>query len=311
MKGILSGLTGGKRRSANAAERERMLLLAGQMHMELEPYQDVQATLEANGMSAADAAVINAEALTLAEDEIEATVSLPDSAKLPFNYYFLLGVTPRASAERIRRAYRRKAKDVHPDTHAQDFSEGQWQQFMVVLTEASQVLMDPMKRRAYDIFWRRRSLQTAAMYRRTGERRGDWETRYLWDIAEMGEREEGMVPLIETLKTASIGTHERINALGALRQSFERYEGAMIEVRTQTRVLPEHLTYFSERARIEMQRKERLVKALRELVQAAREASIPADGPRVALLADAALAVLHEIRQAQHFFDLVHARSHI
>jgi curved DNA-binding protein CbpA len=311
MRGILSTLSGSRRRSDGAAERQRLLELAAQMHMELRPFKAVGAALLEAGASPADAEAINVEAVAFAEDEIAATVSLPASGQLPFNYYFLLGVTPKATDERIRQAYRRKAKEVHPDTHAQDFTTGQWNQFMAVLTDASQVLTDPLKRRAYDIFWRRRSLEVAAQYRRAGERRGDWETRYLWDIAEMGEREEGMVPLIEQLRTASIGSPERLQALGALRQSFERYEGALIEIRTQTRVLPEHLTYFSDRARIEMQRKERLVKSLRALLHAAREATIPADGPAVAALAEAALDVLREIRQAQHSFDLVHARSHI
>lgn len=311
MKGIFSSLSGSKRRSEAAAERQRLLDLACGLHLHLHPFKSVaQALLEA-GASGADADAINAEAQVLAEEEIATRVRLPPSAMLEFNYYFLLGVTPRASAERIRRAYRRKAKEVHPDTHAQDFTPGQWNQFMAVLTDAHEVLGDPLTRRAYDIFWRRRSVEVAARYRRAGERRGDWETRYLWEIAEMGEREEALAPLVEQLPGMQLGTPARAQVLGALRQATERYEGALIEIRTQTMVLPEHLTEFSDRARIEMQRKERLVKALRELVRAARDVTIPADNVAVAADAQAALEVLSEIRQAQHYFDLVHARAHL
>jgi molecular chaperone DnaJ len=60
------------------------------------------------------------------------------------NYYEVLGVSREASQEEIRNAYRRLAKDRHPDLaggSAQDFS---------LLQEAHAVLSDPHRRRQHD-----------------------------------------------------------------------------------------------------------------------------------------------------------------
>ena len=310
VKGIFSGLAPGRKKAEAEAERQRLLELAFEKHMALESFKDVAVALGEAGAPAAQIAAINKEAAALAEKEIVASVPLPASARLEFNYYFLLGVTPRASTNRIRGAYRRKAKEVHPDIHARDFAAGQWDRFMGVLTDANAVLGDPMKRRAYDIFWRRRSQELAVTYRRPGERRGDWETRFLWEIAEMGEREEALVPLVERLTLVPPGSAERSQTMQQLINSVVAYEAGLVEIRTDTLRLPEHLAHFSERARSEMQRKERLVSALRDLLRDARAATTGGTEQEAASAA-AALAVLAEIRQAQHTFDLIHARSHI
>lgn len=311
MQGIFSSLSGSKRRTVAAAERQRLVDLARQMHLRLDPSKSVTQALLAAGASDTDAEAISAQAQKLADEEIAATVHLPPSATLEFNYYFLLGVTPRASTARIRRAYRRKAIEVHPDTHAQDFTTGQWNQLMSILTDAHHVLGDPLTRRAYDIFWRRRSREGADGYRRGGERRGDWELRCRWSIAEMGEREEAMVPLIETLPLASPGTPARAEVISALRQAADSYEGALIEIRTQSMSLPEDLAGFAHRVRIQMQRKEGLVQAVRELVRAAGAASIVADNVEVTAHARAALDVLVDIRVAEDDFDLAEARAYL
>lgn len=60
------------------------------------------------------------------EDQLLRTVTLPASASQDVNYYFLLGVTPQASVERIRRSYRRKAKAIHPDRHDLEFTREYW-----------------------------------------------------------------------------------------------------------------------------------------------------------------------------------------
>ena len=308
VKGIFAGLSPGRRKAEAAAERQRLVEVAYSLYLDLKPYKAVVEALVEAGAPPADIEAINAEASLLADADIVANVPLPPSARMDFNYYFLLGVTPRAGADRIRAAYRRKAKEVHPDIHARDFSPGQWNAFMSVLTDANEVLGDPLKRRAYDIFWRQRSREVAEMYRRPGERRGDWETRYLWEIAEMAEREEALVPLVDQLAAFLAGATERPPVLQKLRQAVVNYEAALVEVRTDTRSLPEHLGHFSQRAVIELQRKERLVKAMRELLGAARES---AGTDREARASASALEVLREIRQAQHEFDLLHARAHI
>jgi curved DNA-binding protein CbpA len=308
VKGIFSSLSPGRRRAEAAAERQRLVDVAYRLYLDLQPHEAVVAALAEEGVPPADIDGINTEAVILAEAEIVGSVPLPPSARLELNYYFLLGVTPRANEDRIRTAYRRKAKDVHPDSHARDFTPGQWNVFMGVLTDANKVLTDPLKRRAYDIFWRQRSRALAELYRRPGERRGDWETRYLWEIAEMAEREDALAPLIDRLAAMQAGAADRPPVLQRLRQAVVDYEAALVELRTDTRSLPERLQHFGARAVTELQRKERLVKALRELLGAAREA---AGTEREARASASAVEVLREIRNAQHEFDLLHARSHI
>src|SRR4030088_3573238 len=119
MRGLLSGL---RHRGLNAAERVRLLGEAVDMHRRMEPGAAVTAHLVGAGASVEEAASISASAEDRVNREAAASLSLPTSAKGPLNYYFLLGVTPVAGAERIRTAYRQKAKEIHPDRHAQDFT---------------------------------------------------------------------------------------------------------------------------------------------------------------------------------------------
>lgn len=60
------------------------------------------------------------------------------------NYYEILGVTSSASTETIRRAFRDRAKERHPDRSAGSEAE------MVLLNQAYETLKDARRRRAYD-----------------------------------------------------------------------------------------------------------------------------------------------------------------
>jgi curved DNA-binding protein CbpA len=60
------------------------------------------------------------------------------------NYYIILGLTNKASDEDIRSAYRRLAKEFHPDHYGDDGGP------FLQIQEAYGVLSDPTQKRSYD-----------------------------------------------------------------------------------------------------------------------------------------------------------------
>jgi molecular chaperone DnaJ len=64
----------------------------------------------------------------------------------PKDYYALLGVPPTASPAELRRAYRQRARRLHPDVNRAPDAAARF----AALTEAYETLSDPARRAAYD-----------------------------------------------------------------------------------------------------------------------------------------------------------------
>src|ERR1700725_20768 len=63
------------------------------------------------------------------------------------DYYEILGVKKSASAEEIRKAFRKLARKYHPDVNPGDKAA---EEKFKALSEANDVLSDPKKRKIYD-----------------------------------------------------------------------------------------------------------------------------------------------------------------
>ncbi|MCW2632653.1 MAG: molecular chaperone DnaJ, partial [Pseudonocardia sp.] len=63
------------------------------------------------------------------------------------DYYGILGVGRDAGPDEIKRAYRRLARELHPDVNTDDGAQNRFQD----VRDAYEVLSDPEKRRIVDL----------------------------------------------------------------------------------------------------------------------------------------------------------------
>ena len=74
---------------------------------------------------------------------------MADGSERPIDLYTVLGIDRSATRDEVRRAYRRLARDLHPDVRPNDpVAEEEFKQ----VTYASQVLSNPQRRALYDEF---------------------------------------------------------------------------------------------------------------------------------------------------------------
>jgi hypothetical protein len=263
VRGILGRM--GRQKALTDTERKRLVMVATGLHRRGTRTSEIEAALEDQGATHEDARSICAEARLQFDSEVSRDVPLPASASAAVNYYFALGVTPRASGDRIRRAYRMRAREIHPDRHHQELQREMWSQMMTIATDAQRVLTDDQLRRAYDVFWLRRSRRTTAQCATSKERRGDWETRYHWYMAEVAEIEDNLETIVEDLRERLESGQVLDEVLMALVPAIDLYEERILQVRTDALSVPAPHSRVAERARLELVRKDRLVAMLQEL----------------------------------------------
>jgi DnaJ-class molecular chaperone len=99
-------------------------------------------------------------------------------ATTPRDFYHVLGLSRSASAEDIKKAYRRLARQYHPDLHSGS-KKGEMEKKFKELNEAHEVLSDPDKRKKYDQYgaqW-----EQAEAYEKARQQAGAGAQGFRWE----------------------------------------------------------------------------------------------------------------------------------
>lgn len=94
------------------------------------------------------------------------------------DYYTMLGVTPQATLQEIKRAYRRLARLHHPDLNKEARDD-----LIKRLNQAYEILRDPQKRAAYDAQFARRERRSPRPSRQQPRRKHEPEMTWFEGVA--------------------------------------------------------------------------------------------------------------------------------
>jgi DnaJ-class molecular chaperone len=104
-------------------------------------------------------------------------------ATTPRDFYQVLGLSRTASADEIKKAYRRLARQYHPDLHSGS-KKAEMEKKFKELNEAHEVLSDPDKRKKYDQYgaqW-----EQAEAYEKARQQAGAGAQGFRWEQAGPG-----------------------------------------------------------------------------------------------------------------------------
>ncbi|WNZ47911.1 J domain-containing protein [Leptolyngbya boryana CZ1] len=115
------------------------------------------------------------------------------------NYYEILGVNNSAPAEDIKRAYRRLARQYHPDLNPGNKTA---EEKFKALSEAYGVLSDPQKRAKYDEFggfWKQRGFQNGQKGRSSESSYSKWKDFHEFFDEVLSQRTPNPEPMFEEI----------------------------------------------------------------------------------------------------------------
>ena len=130
------------------------------------------------------------------------------------DYYSVLGVSREATPDEIKRAYRKLARQHHPDANREDPDAGE--RFKEV-TRAYEVLSDPDKRQRYDMFGDERAGAGAAGFSDFGGISDLFQTFFGGGVAGAGARRgpargaDILAEVVLALEEAAVGAERDVN----------------------------------------------------------------------------------------------------